>query len=667
VLRPSPVRSVPSVRAALVVAVGLLVGSLAACAAPAGPRAPASPSMVQTVRRYPPLAFAADARAPAVAVVLATGSGGEATLIGLAPSARAVSVEPMATGTAVQVATVPAPAGRGTLRSALRGGDAAAWRASAWTATLAAASALGKDPGAFAVTAEARGALDAAATGGLVAGGLLASRIGVSVDPAATVAGVVLPDGTLGPVAAVDDGIAAARAAGKRRIGVPPGSRHRVGRRGRIDRVAEARKDGAQLVEVGDLRGAYLVMTGQRLPAPIPVAPAAMALDAGADEAARGELDTWTAALAPLWSTVLELDTVGGVPAVLIDAARAARSAGQAAEVLRSKGQLALASARLAEAWAYASAAATTWQVLVAATGGDLTGARARLAGLEPPPTAASAGAAPGLPSIDAALAAIAAEQRVIAATAQRRLARDGAVAALGVLDRVAASPPSPRRAGEELARATLPAALAAARATAAERAPVQTTTGADVRISDSDLAARTATLRDAAAALLAAVEPASAPGGSAIGRVALERARGSGLAGLAGAELAVLDTWTALALRTSLGAAIDPRTGRAARVAAAGALPALLTAAERAARGHAAQAAAATGAIPREARVAYQLAQSRHHGEVADRVAALTLYWRSSAWSALAVALARNAHAPASTAPDGPAAPGAPVAAPRT
>jgi hypothetical protein len=634
------VRPVPFAR----VAVAAVATVAAACGAPAGAVVPAAPAVIQVQRRYPAFAFGADARSPGLAVVLATGPGGEATVVTLAPTARAATLDPMATGAAVQVATAPAPDGRGTVRTALRdGGDGAiGWRAAAWTAALAAASALGKDPGAIAVTAEARGRVDAGASG-LVAAGLIASRVGAAVDPAATVAGVVLPDGTLGPVVDVDARIRAALAAGKRRLGVPPGARHRVSGRGRVDRAAEVRQRGGQLLEIGDVRSAYLVMTGQRLPTPVAVSAATMALDVGADEAARAELDSWTAALAPLWATVLELDSVGGVPAVLVDAARAARSAGQAAEVLRGRGQLALARGRLAEAWTYATAAATTWQVLVAASGGDVDGARARLAALAPaaPPVLVPAAAAP---TVVSALDDIAATQRAITAAAHQRLARDGAVAALGVLDRVAAVPPSPRRADEELARAALPAALAAARAQLAERAAPASPAAASVRISDGQLEPRAAALRDAATAILAAVEPTAAPGTTAVARLGLERARAGGVAGLAAAELAALDAWTGLALRTSLGAEIDPRTGRAVRVTAAGALPALLTAAERAARGHAAAAVAATGAIPREARLAYLEAHARQHGDLADKVAALAAYWRSSAWSQLAVALARSA-----------------------
>jgi hypothetical protein len=634
------VRPVPFAR----VAVAAVATVAAACGAPAGAVVPAAPAVIQVQRRYPAFAFGADARSPGLAVVLATGPGGEATVVTLAPTARAATLDPMATGAAVQGAPAPAPDGRGTVRTALRdGGDGAiGWRAAAWTAALAAASALGKDPGAIAVTAEARGRVDAGASG-LVAAGLIASRVGAAVDPAATVAGVVLPDGTLGPVVDVDARIRAALAAGKRRLGVPPGARHRVSGRGRVDRAAEVRQRGGQLLEIGDVRSAYLVMTGQRLPTPVAVSAATMALDVGADEAARAELDSWTAALAPLWATVLELDSVGGVPAVLVDAARAARSAGQAAEVLRGRGQLALARGRLAEAWTYATAAATTWQVLVAASGGDVDGARARLAALAPaaPPVLVPAAAAP---TVVSALDDIAATQRAITAAAHQRLARDGAVAALGVLDRVAAVPPSPRRADEELARAALPAALAAARAQLAERAAPASPAAASVRISDGQLEPRAAALRDAATAILAAVEPTAAPGTTAVARLGLERARAGGVAGLAAAELAALDAWTGLALRTSLGAEIDPRTGRAVRVTAAGALPALLTAAERAARGHAAAAVAATGAIPREARLAYLEAHARQHGDLADKVAALAAYWRSSAWSQLAVALARSA-----------------------
>jgi hypothetical protein len=200
----------------------------------------------------------------------------------------------------------------------------------------------------------------------------------------------------------------------------------------------------------------------------------------------------------------------------------------------------------------------------------------------------------------------------------------------------------SPRATAEDLVAAALPAALAAALAAASRDGALvaDRTSGASYRPAAGRLLRRASALRDAAIALAAADPRATSP----VTRVALDAARGSApLAVLAAAELAVLDAWTGLALRTALGADRDAYTGRVVAITTAGALPMLLASAERAARAHAAAALAATGSVPLEARLAYQDARAREHGDVADRVAALALWWRSSAWSQLAVALARD------------------------
>ena len=68
-----------------------------------------------------------------------------------------------------------------------------------------------------------------------------------------------------------------------------------------------------------------------------------------------------------------------------------------------------------------------------------------------------------------------------------------------------------------------------------------------------------------------------------------------------------------------------------------------MLPRAERNARASARAARIATGAIPVQAKLAYQLATVLRGGSLADKVDALAQFWTASAFSQTAVMLARN------------------------
>jgi hypothetical protein len=68
-----------------------------------------------------------------------------------------------------------------------------------------------------------------------------------------------------------------------------------------------------------------------------------------------------------------------------------------------------------------------------------------------------------------------------------------------------------------------------------------------------------------------------------------------------------------------------------------------MLQSAEKAARASARAARIATGAIPVQAKLVYQMATVKKDGDVGDKIDALTAYWMSSAYSRTAVMLARN------------------------
>ena len=68
-----------------------------------------------------------------------------------------------------------------------------------------------------------------------------------------------------------------------------------------------------------------------------------------------------------------------------------------------------------------------------------------------------------------------------------------------------------------------------------------------------------------------------------------------------------------------------------------------MLASAERSARASARAARIATGGIPVQAKLAYQLAAVQREGDLSDKLLALASFWQSSAYSQTAVALARN------------------------
>jgi hypothetical protein len=110
----------------------------------------------------------------------------------------------------------------------------------------------------------------------------------------------------------------------------------------------------------------------------------------------------------------------------------------------------------------------------------------------------------------------------------------------------------------------------------------------------------------------------------------------------LAGSELAYYDASELIAKYGSLGV----HTGDDGKIDAVEhdkAFMHLLAAAERNARTSARAAKIATGAIPVQAKLAYQLAIVERDGDLEDKLDALAELWTSSAFSQTAVMLARN------------------------
>ena len=111
----------------------------------------------------------------------------------------------------------------------------------------------------------------------------------------------------------------------------------------------------------------------------------------------------------------------------------------------------------------------------------------------------------------------------------------------------------------------------------------------------------------------------------------------------LAGSELSFFKTSLLISKWYSLDVEPDPVSGRPVRVGHEKAFIHMLDSAERSARENARAARVATGSIPVQARLAYQSAKVLREGDLADKLAALEAFWKSSVYSQTAVMLARN------------------------
>jgi hypothetical protein len=111
----------------------------------------------------------------------------------------------------------------------------------------------------------------------------------------------------------------------------------------------------------------------------------------------------------------------------------------------------------------------------------------------------------------------------------------------------------------------------------------------------------------------------------------------------LASSELAYFGSAQLIAKYYSLDVHTDKTTGKADRVEHEKAFATMLANAERNARENARAARIATGGIPVQAKLAYQLASIERDGDLDERVDALSQFWAASAFSQTAMMLARN------------------------
>jgi hypothetical protein len=699
-------------------AIALALCAPLGCAPAPGPR-PARPEpTVGRVKHYQPLEMAGDARQAGQAVILGTDEANGSTVLALPAATTPVVVDAMAAGRAdaaaggaahaIVLTSAPAPstgvaapggepAGPVQVGGADEGAIGARWRADAWSAALVATTALGKDLASVALSATPAGPIDGPAAA-LLAGGFVAAMLGDAVDPTATLAGAIMPDGTIGPVAGLADQVAAAIARGRTRIGVPAGMRVvRSAASGKdVDVVQLARSRHAEVIELADVRDAYRLLTGHRLPAPVPVAAAAMALPQAAVERLEARYAAWQRKLAEEWAPLLQLEQAGRLPAAITVLMRVAHGRSEHAEALHRTGKLVAAYGDILAAWLYAAAANQTHAVVGKLTAGDPDAAIATLATLDPGDAGlrAAFGRIGGQPPATLAghLAAIQALQAVLRGWAYHELAADSLRAATQALGELRGKPAAELGApatAESAAAAIAPAVLrllrTAAETTVAEQEldlapdPGGDGGGPACTCSSAELARTAAAQHQVAAAALGhldalLVEPlarkAGIPADAARWRVAaiepdyliadqLVRGAagglphdiaaawgagslGAGLLALAASRAAYHSAALVIARYDALGVHSDD-TGRIASVNHPQAFRALVASAERAARAAARAAQVATGAIPVQARLAYQVAVIETAGGPDDQLDALAELWTATAFSEAAVSLARS------------------------
>jgi hypothetical protein len=573
-----------------------------ACGAPPRVAKPVAPAYV--VKQYAPLAFKVDANAAQHAVILGTDDKDGSTLLPLAAgiSSAAGALPPAASATGSNTTAVASPAPpRDT-----------------GVVDLVVATMLDKNVADLSMHAKTRDASARAAIE-LVAT-LTGTPLGKNV-----VDGTLLLDGTI--------------AAG---------------------------------TSVTDLSAAYAKATNTKLPTSLPVAEADMALDAATADVLQAKYKQWQGKLATQWGAILQLESAGRLPSPLVHLRNEAKRLAESAELLRKQNQHAAAYARLLGAIANATSANQIYDVLTRVQANQLDKALAALdaTALAGDPTKVAFEAINAVPptTVSAHLRTLAAFRVAQRAAMLVDLATQSHASARTYLQSLAGTP-SPTLGGEPVAenvvaRVAPPIVYATKIAidTALATEQLEVVGGSDLAFTPSaDVLPRLARdLSLAAAATRASFDKRVIEPFAARAKINADEARmraklldvdyvlatvtadASGLHALAVADLAYLHATKLVATYEVLGIAIDaPRP--LARIASDTQLDVLLAAAERNARAAARAARVATGAIPAQAKLSYQLARAGLRGSAADKLDALGQLWASTLASHTAVMLARN------------------------
>jgi len=656
---------------------------------------------------YGPLGARGDAKRPNQAVILGTDDKNGSTVIPLPAAQAKAVVDAMyvqmggsgpATGgmTPVKLATGPNPdqSVQVGLYEEFNGGTGPQWRAGVWVAAIVAAGVLGKDLTDFTFSASSGGYIDGASASGLMAGGFLAAMTGAEIDPKATMTGIINPDGTIGPVGGIPEKFVGSIEKGKRRLGYPIGMRKAKSEATgeEVDLVELAKQHGAEAIEIADVHEAYKLLTGKQLPDTVPLAESEMALDAGTSAALEEKYKDWQQRLAKEWGSIVQLDSAGKLPALLGTLKEYTKHYSDLAEQLHKKGLVGAAYQRMLYAWTFATATNTTYELLNKVKKGDITGAVAELNTLDQLGGNINAvfqkiGALKPK-TLGGHLQMIAAFKTALRSYVYRQLASQITMSTVMYLQTLASEPAAKLTSAEtadQVVAAIAPTLLYVGRTTAESTLALQelefekedsvtymcslpnvkrmatsfqSAAAAGVSYFDTmviDELAKSASLSvDDARNRFSAVEPdylvaylmtklsdtEGLPKDLKTGWG--EKSLAWGLMSLASSELAYFDSAELIAKYYSLGVHTDDNN-KVDKIEFEQAFTNMLASAERNARANARAAKIAAGAVPVQAKLAYQIAAIERDGDLSEKVDALGEFWAASAFSQTAVMLARN------------------------
>lgn len=656
---------------------------------------------------YGPLQLKTDAKTPGLAVILGTDAHNGSTVLPLPATNTKAQVDAMfvlmggtgpATGgmTPVKLVTAPNPdkSVQVGIVEEFAGGTGEQWRAGVWVAAIIAAQVLGKDLTDVTFSAASGGYIDGASASGLMAGGFLAALTGTPIDPTVTMTGIINPDGTIGPVGGIPEKFLGSIAKGKRRLGYPIGMRmaksEATGED--VDLVELAKQHGAEAVEIADVHEAYKLLTHKTLPDTVPVAEADMALDPTTSAALEVKYKDWQKLLAAQWAPIVQLESAGKQPGVLITMRDEAKQLADEAERLHKQGAIGAAYSRMLAAWTYATATNAVLDILGKVRAGNIDAAMSSLNTLDKLGVTSNqvfekigamkpntlGGHLQMMSAFKAALTGWVYHGLASQAVAQAAVALQGAQ---GIAPSQLANPEM----ADGIAAAIAPALLYSTRASAETALAVQqldfehedsvmymcslpnvhrmstsfsSAGAAGVNYFDQllvePLAKQYEMTADQARQRFALVEPdylvafttaklADDEGLPQELKAAWgEHSLAWGLLSLAGSQLAYFDASELIAKYYSLGVHTDDNN-KVDKLEYEQAFTNMLASAERNARANARAARIAAGAIPIQAKLAYQLATVERAGDLGDKIDALTEFWASSSFSQTAVMLARN------------------------
>ena len=597
----------------------------------------------------------------------------------------------------VKLSTGPNPdrSVRVGLYEELAGGAGPQWRAGVWVASITAANTLGKDLTDFSFSASSGGYIDGASASGLMTAGFLATMTGAEIDPLATMTGIINPDGTIGPVGGIPEKFKGNIDKGKKRIGFPIGMRWaRSAATGRmVDLVELAKENGAEAVEVASVFEAYRLLTKKSLPEPVPVPDKDMALDEDTNKALAAKYQEWLKRYGEELETLIKLQQAGRLPALLSEMGKRAVESAEKADKLQRQNMMGAAYSRMLEAWVYAASATDAFDILTKLQNGDGDQALRALNSLDElekqniemfkkvgaiKPTTMG-GHLMMMGAYQAALRAygykmfandaVRTTKRFVATLASRDASELGSkeVADL-IIENLA---PTVMLIGRTVAETALAAqrmefesektvnymcnipnvkrmttsySSAAAAGVNYFETMVVGPLGEQAGLSMDEARQRLA-MRDPnylVAFVLSRMEQSSSGPLADLKKEWGDKSLQWNLMSLAGSELAYAKSAELVNKYYSLGVKPDA-SGRATAVDHEKAFLNMLVTAERTARANARAARIATGAIPVQAKLAYQSAAAQRDGDMQDKLEALAGFWTSSAYSQTAVMLARN------------------------